>query len=124
MIRAQFLFRGKYDFGKIDFGVLMFVADKEHFYRRELALNVCNNTTSLNNTIKKFTEKKYIKIFKEATYNSPKLYTITGDGLVLYNSFVKMLERGYSKTNPEIYTVKSYREEMRLIRKSNFNSIK
>lgn len=124
MIRAQFLFRKKHQFGKIDFGVLMFVADKEHFYRRELALNICNNTNSLNRTITKMLSLGYIKVFKEATWNSPKLYTITGDGLSLYNSFVRMLERGYAKRNPEIYTIKDYREQIKLIRRKNFNSIK
>lgn len=103
--------------------MLMFIADKEHFYRREIVLNVCNNNASINKSITRFLELGYIKVFKDRTYKSPRLYTITGDGLKMHNKFVRMLERGYAKRDPDIYTVIDYRKQIKQIRKSNFNSI-
>tara|TARA_B100000497_G_C7649528_1_gene390701 strand:+ start:907 stop:1323 length:417 start_codon:yes stop_codon:yes gene_type:complete len=112
LVRATFVFRGKYDLGKVDFGSICYIGDKEWFYRESLRLNVCNNTASLNMTIKRLLDRGIIKVVKPGKRPNPYIYGITGKGKRMYNEFVKMLENGHAKRNPDIYTMKSYRDKI------------
>ncbi|MDB4349061.1 hypothetical protein OAA64_01920 [bacterium] len=63
-------------------------------------------------TIKRLLDRGIIKVVKPGKRPNPYIYGITGKGKRMYNEFVKMLENGHAKRNPDIYTMKSYRDKI------------
>ena len=123
LLRATFVFREKHNLSKVDFGVICYIGGKDWFYRESLRLNVCNNTVSLNMTLKRMLDRGYIKIVKPGKKPNPFIYGITGKGQRIHNEFVTMLEQGYAKRNPAIYTMKSYRDKLQKEKQTKFKTV-